>query len=191
MSHPGVICGTCGRDNAPSLVFCQDCGARLGPRIAPPTPAILPAYDVGPPKPRVPSDVLPTPSPSRALDGPIDDIDALLNKTKSDPPKEPRSRPSAPNFDFSPRDVRDNNRGEEQPTRSRCSRCGSSNAPHIRYCLSCGNQLRASMEPGAPQSVRPQMVETAAANPPPESRRDPSQTPKAADQPIAPVPVLD
>ena len=46
------------------------------------------------------------------------------------------------------------------------------------------------MGPAAPQSVRPQMLETAAANPPPESRRDPSQTPKAADQPIAPSPVL-
>src|SRR6202040_1394075 len=37
---PRVICGTCGCDNPDKLVFCQECGQRLGPRIAPPTPPI-------------------------------------------------------------------------------------------------------------------------------------------------------
>ena len=35
-----VICATCGKQNADHLVFCEDCGARLQPRIAPPTPPI-------------------------------------------------------------------------------------------------------------------------------------------------------
>jgi len=35
-----MICSTCGKNNADHLVFCEDCGARLQPRIAPPTPAI-------------------------------------------------------------------------------------------------------------------------------------------------------
>jgi pSer/pThr/pTyr-binding forkhead associated (FHA) protein len=39
-SHPRVICGTCGCDNPGQLVFCQECGQRLGPRVAPPTPPI-------------------------------------------------------------------------------------------------------------------------------------------------------
>jgi pSer/pThr/pTyr-binding forkhead associated (FHA) protein len=35
-----VLCSTCGKANADHLVFCEDCGARLQPRIAPPTPPI-------------------------------------------------------------------------------------------------------------------------------------------------------
>jgi len=33
-------CSPCGRDNPAHLTFCQECGQRLGPRIAPPTPPI-------------------------------------------------------------------------------------------------------------------------------------------------------
>lgn len=142
MSHPGVICGTCGRDNAPNLVFCQDCGARLGPRVAPPTPAIVPSYDSIPQEPppasaperkssqKPPSDVLLTPSPSRALDSGLADVDALLGggtgsdrPSELEPPKETRSRPSAPNFDFSPREKNEKPPSlgaDEPPTRSQC-----------------------------------------------------------------------
>ncbi|MBX3227013.1 MAG: FHA domain-containing protein [Labilithrix sp.] len=35
-----MTCTTCGRDNPAHLTFCQECGQRLGPRIAPPTPPI-------------------------------------------------------------------------------------------------------------------------------------------------------
>ncbi len=35
-----MVCGTCGCNNAEHLVFCRECGQRLGPRVAPPTPAI-------------------------------------------------------------------------------------------------------------------------------------------------------
>ncbi|HEX4512212.1 MAG TPA: zinc ribbon domain-containing protein, partial [Polyangiaceae bacterium] len=46
-----MICATCGKQNADHLVFCEDCGARLQPRIAPPTPPIgvpQPPVHVGP-----------------------------------------------------------------------------------------------------------------------------------------------
>ena len=35
-----MICATCGCSNPTHLIFCQECGQRLGPRVAPPTPAI-------------------------------------------------------------------------------------------------------------------------------------------------------
>ncbi len=35
-----MICATCGCDNPGNLVFCQECGQRLGPRVAAPTPAV-------------------------------------------------------------------------------------------------------------------------------------------------------
>src|SRR5579864_7927060 len=35
-----MTCTTCGRENPPHLTFCQECGQRLGPRVAPPTPPI-------------------------------------------------------------------------------------------------------------------------------------------------------
>ncbi len=41
MSHPRQVnCSTCGGENADHLTFCQVCGQRLRPRVAPPTPAI-------------------------------------------------------------------------------------------------------------------------------------------------------
>ncbi|MEO7111909.1 MAG: hypothetical protein ABI183_15810, partial [Polyangiaceae bacterium] len=128
MSHPAVICGTCGRDNASNLVFCQDCGARLGPRIAPPTPAIgLNSFDAT--ENDAPLDSFPMPDegrleqPPTPTENPLDDIDALLNKPVSEPPRESaqsRSRPSAPNFDFAPREAPKPLEERPDETRSRC-----------------------------------------------------------------------
>ncbi len=197
MSHPRVICGTCGRDNPANLVFCQDCGARLGPRIAPPTPAIGPSSFVAEADDARPLDSFPLPDETTHLDfpePPVDDIDALLmNERISDLPKESRSRPSAPNFDFAPRESQSPQERNEEPTRNRCIRCGNANASHIRYCLSCGNKLRSSQNApppdAAPKSIPPQMMATAAANPPIQ-KASISVAPKAADQPIAPLPVV-
>ena len=53
-----VICATCGKQNADHLVFCEDCGARLQPRIAPPTPPIgvpQPPIAVSPPPSVIPN----------------------------------------------------------------------------------------------------------------------------------------
>lgn len=50
-----MTCTTCGRENAAHLTFCQECGQRLGPRIAPPTPPIgLGGSDAYGPPPVVP-----------------------------------------------------------------------------------------------------------------------------------------
>src|SRR4051812_30218919 len=69
-SGPNVMtCATCGRDNPGHLTFCQECGQRLGPRIAPPTPPIgLGADDEPPPPPQLASRVatIGTSDPPRA-----------------------------------------------------------------------------------------------------------------------------
>ena len=87
-----VICATCGKQNADHLVFCEDCGARLQPRIAPPTPPIgvpQPPINVSPPA----SSVIPN-----------------AEQTK-------------------------------------CPRCGSQNAPGMRFCITCGSPLSAPVAP--------------------------------------------
>ena len=50
-----MTCSTCGRDNPAHLTFCQECGQRLQPRIAPPTPPIglVPELQPGNPKTQV------------------------------------------------------------------------------------------------------------------------------------------
>ena len=100
-----VICATCGKQNADHLVFCEDCGARLQPRIAPPTPPIgvpQPPINVG-----VPASVIPN-----------------AEQTK-------------------------------------CPRCGSQNAPGMRFCITCGSPLAAPVAPtpiAAPAPVAPAPV---------------------------------
>jgi pSer/pThr/pTyr-binding forkhead associated (FHA) protein/membrane protease subunit (stomatin/prohibitin family) len=99
-----VICATCGKQNADHLVFCEDCGARLQPRIAPPTPPIgvpQPAIHVGP------TSIIPN-----------------AEQTK-------------------------------------CPRCGSQNAPGMRFCITCGSPLAAPIAPTpmtAPAPVMPAPV---------------------------------
>ncbi len=167
----------------------------------------VPAYDALPTpaaviKPSaIISQALPTPPPGAVAYSPgspaasteTDDIDALLggvapSKPPSEPPEKSRSRPSAPLFDFSPREKGGSDR-PEPPTTNRCAKCGTTNAAHIRFCLSCGNQLRSSLQPSGPASVRPALTEPAAANPP-EPAPPSHRPPPPADQPIAPMPVL-
>ena len=50
-----MICTTCGRDNPSHLTFCQECGQRLAPRVAPPTPPI----GLSPPAHSIISDLFP------------------------------------------------------------------------------------------------------------------------------------
>ena len=42
-----MICTTCGHENPPHLIFCQECGQRLGARIDPPIPPPPPAPPAG------------------------------------------------------------------------------------------------------------------------------------------------
>lgn len=37
-----VLCSLCGRNNSAHLVFCEECGNRLAPKVAPPTPLVEP-----------------------------------------------------------------------------------------------------------------------------------------------------
>jgi pSer/pThr/pTyr-binding forkhead associated (FHA) protein len=84
-----VICDVCGRDNADTLTFCQDCGRRLrSPRVVAPTPPAGLAkvdFEAAPPaEPRL----TPVPSSSSA--------------PQSAPSSQRRSRPSVQPFSFSP-----------------------------------------------------------------------------------------
>jgi pSer/pThr/pTyr-binding forkhead associated (FHA) protein len=63
-----MTCTTCGRENPAHLTFCQECGQRLGPRIAPPTPPIgLGSHDAYAPAPSPPAPPPPLPRPKTEL----------------------------------------------------------------------------------------------------------------------------
>lgn len=66
-----MTCTSCGQANPNHLVFCQTCGQRLAPRIAPPTPPVglpMPSYDAAPAPawPAAPANLEPVPSPKPA-----------------------------------------------------------------------------------------------------------------------------
>ncbi len=122
-------CTTCGRENPPHLTFCQECGQRLGPRIAPPTPPIGLGVEGGPPA----RDFYAT-NPHQAgtsLGG------ALANNPAVRPPQ--AASPSAT--------------GPERP----CRICATPNPPGLRYCTSCGSTLDpiVTAAGSAPRMVEP------------------------------------
>jgi len=79
-----MTCSTCGRENPAHLTFCQECGQRLGPRIAPPTPPIgLGGHDAYGPPP--------------AAAAPLRVASALGGMASSDPPPSPPQAPRAAN----------------------------------------------------------------------------------------------
>ncbi|MBX3192728.1 MAG: zinc ribbon domain-containing protein, partial [Labilithrix sp.] len=114
MSHRWSVmtCTTCGRENPPHLTFCQECGQRLGPRIAPPTPPIGLGGDGAqePPPPQASSRLATSlgagPSPAAGL--------------LSSPAAAPAVSLGAPR---------------------RCRVCDTPNGPNLRYCTSCGSTL--------------------------------------------------
>jgi pSer/pThr/pTyr-binding forkhead associated (FHA) protein len=111
-----VICATCGKQNADHLVFCEDCGARLQARIAPPTPPI-----------GVPQQPIAVSAPTSAI----------------------------PNAE-----------------QTKCPRCGSQNAPGMRFCITCGSPLAAPIPPT------------------PMPMPSPTPSPGVAAAPIAATPVV-
>src|SRR5215475_1891580 len=63
-----MTCSTCGRENPSHLTFCQECGQRLGPRIAPPTPPIgLGGQDPYGPPPQPAQELRMSPRPATSL----------------------------------------------------------------------------------------------------------------------------
>jgi pSer/pThr/pTyr-binding forkhead associated (FHA) protein len=150
-----MTCATCGRENPPHLTFCQECGQRLGPRIAPPTPPIGLGGDYGMPEPapvpsRLASSMGPGPSPIAAA--------AQLQIQQSQQAQQAQQASAG---------------GGEQ---RRCRVCATANGPTLRYCTSCGSTLDplpgAAQPQGAGGSAMatvgvPRMVEAAPAPPAP------------------------
>lgn len=172
-----MTCTTCGRDNPAHLTFCQECGQRLGPRIAPPTPPIgLGAQDsvAG-----VPAQLDARAIPSR---------NATLGMTQADPNPygasvdpfgaPPAAHPAPAPAPPAPAPARPGTAatGGER----RCRVCDTLNAPNLRYCTSCGSTLEpivvnAPAPPGMPSpSARP-----AAPTPAPPAV-EPARAPSAA-----------
>lgn len=120
-----MTCSTCGRENPAHLTFCQECGQRLGPRIAPPTPPIgLGNQDAYGPPP-----VAPQPEPRVATS---------LGMPHRVP--EPEGR------DVAPPPAPATAQQTQQPSRApggdrRCKICDTINGPNLRYCTSCGSTL--------------------------------------------------
>jgi len=162
-----LICATCGRENPAHLTFCQDCGARLAPRVAPPTPPIGLHRD------------------------------ALAGAAPGDAPprsgEPPKPRPSAPEFSFAPRVGSDPGaeRAAEKPAdKIACPSCGASNAPNLRFCNHCGTTLGAP----PPRDSSPRPITAPLPAPSPQPAIAPGAAPAAPLGPkaqlIAPSPVV-
>lgn len=146
-----MTCATCGRENPPHLTFCQECGQRLGPRIAPPTPPIGLGGEYGVP------DVSSVPSAPSALarsvgPTPMTAAAQLQIQQAQQPPQPPQTGAG----------------GSER----RCRVCATANGPSLRYCTSCGSTLDGPQAQGQGPSAMatvgvPRMVEAAPAPPVP------------------------
>jgi pSer/pThr/pTyr-binding forkhead associated (FHA) protein len=115
-----MTCSTCGRENPAHLTFCQECGQRLAPRIAPPTPPI----GIGAPDPGLHPNAYAVPPvvPGRAAT-----TFEMPQRRPTDPPK-----PYADPTPLAP---------PVATTERRCAICDTVNAPNLRYCTSCGSTL--------------------------------------------------
>jgi pSer/pThr/pTyr-binding forkhead associated (FHA) protein len=151
-----VICSTCGHANPDRLTFCEECGQRLGPRVAPPTPPIGVVPSVVSTAPLAPS----TPAP----------IDAVSSYP-------PGARPAVPPFTFTahPPVVESVVPPEVAP----CVRCGQPNQRGLRFCVSCGKSLL----PPPPAAPTPAPLVTP---PPPQQGRAFLQTHAMQDAPVRP-----
>ena len=132
-------CTTCGRENPPHLTFCQECGQRLGPRIAPPTPPIGLGGEYGTPEG----------APSRLATSLGAGVSPFAGGIA--PGAAPAVVPQA----------------QPQPAQAgggrSCRICATVNGPNLRYCTSCGSTLEPAVtapQPMAP-ALAPRMVEAA------------------------------
>lgn len=190
----------CGRDNADTLTFCQDCGRRLrSPRVVTPTPpAGLPKVDIEAAA-HAPPRLTPVPS------------------SPSAPPSQPRSRPSVQPFSLSPAPdpkgalstssvaspasapvligtapIAGHAQGASAPASAQpapdpsvtCSTCYASNPADYRFCVTCGAVLNrsggapsADRSVAAPSSAGPKSAPTSV---PPRSASTSAGAPRAA-----------
>lgn len=134
-----MTCSTCGRDNPGHLTFCQECGQRLGPRIAPPTPPIglggSGAYGA------------PAAAAAGAPPQPPPSFDALgATNAMSSPAAAAPSRGAS--------------------TDRRCRICDTVNSAGLRYCTSCGSTLDPqAAAPRDPAPIQPDAHRSAEAAP--------------------------
>ncbi len=101
-------------------MFCQECGQRLAPRVAPPTTPVAP----------------PAPGPSPAPLGntsplAVGVVSRALAPAPAPVPTQPRPPPPEP-----PRGAA-----------TRCPGCGAPNDRSLRFCVRCGTRIEASTEP--------------------------------------------
>lgn len=184
-----MICDVCGRDNADTLTFCQDCGRRLrSPRVVAPTPpngvptAAAAQSLVSPPEQAIVTRAAPPAREERA-------------SVPSAPPSQRRvSRPAAPTFSF-------------QPIESAtvvCGACQTPNPPDYRFCVTCGASLKRAINGASSESRRTDegfvaakpaaspgpAREGGAIDPPPRAARARADEPSAEGK-IVGSPVLD
>src|SRR5271165_2920452 len=119
----------CGRDNPSHLIFCQECGQRLAPRIAataspeaaplPTSPlaatAATPVVAQGPP-----------PGPAKGPRPPAPEVSFIK--------RGPAEQPAAPSLPL------EQSGAGAQPTVT-CMLCGSANQRELRFCMTCGQLL--------------------------------------------------
>ena len=184
-----MLCDVCGRENADTLTFCQDCGRRLKPaaRAVPPTPPAglpkveLPARGLQPiPSPLpIPAHVPSTPpfalvAVVAAPQTPSPDFaPAPLRHGAATPASGPaRSRPEVPPFYLGPSlahgPAEELARAvaappAEPPPGETCTSCRAVNPVGYRFCVACGTALAAKPEPRAEPPAAPA---TPAAPPP-------------------------
>jgi pSer/pThr/pTyr-binding forkhead associated (FHA) protein len=126
-----MTCATCGRENPPHLTFCQECGQRLGPRIAPPTPPIGLGAGAG-----LPERDFYAANPHRLATS-LGGAAAANPVARQAPPPAVNQAPGGP----------------ERP----CRICATPNGPGLRYCTSCGSTLEpvVTAAGSAPRMVEP------------------------------------
>jgi pSer/pThr/pTyr-binding forkhead associated (FHA) protein len=136
-----VICITCGRDNPDTLIFCQECGQKLGAQGviggAPPTPIIGLSGAAG--------------SPTAA---------SARETNSSQPPPRPSlipQRPPAPEVNFVGGEREGDGGGSAQASAdgnvaadAPCPLCGHRNPRSLRFCVTCGHLLPTPSFPPPP-----------------------------------------
>ena len=152
-------CTTCGRENPPHLTFCQECGQRLGPRIAPPTPPIGLGVEGG-----LPERDFYAANPNRGT--------ALGGAAANNPVARAAPPAAAP-------------AQADGPARP-CRICATPNPPGLRYCTSCGSTLEPVVTAGGQAAHAPRMVEPGPVAPAPApAYGTPMQGPPPAPAPFA------
>ena len=155
-----MTCATCGRENPPHLTFCQECGQRLGPRIAPPTPPIGLGGEYGMPD---------------ASNAPVPAASRLATSLGSGPsPMAAAAQAQAQVQQLHAHQAQQAAQAQQSPAAGggerRCRICATVNGPTLRYCTSCGSTLDAPQAQGGAAMATvgvPRMVEAGPAAPMP------------------------